>query len=247
MRHAALALLPLLASGCFLELMGATAIQSTLQAEQATALNRQLNNVKNTKSDIELNHAIQAYQAEFGAYPASLNDLVPSYFTSVPTKPDGSPYGYDPETGRIYDAPLPPTPQGESDAQKMQRIRTAINEYGTATGYYPGDLFQLVPQYLEKLPTSNGGFDFLYDPNTGAVTDPDPSPATQPARRPAQRGMGGGGSPAVEALTGLGIAQELNQMNNAGTSAASSRARGGLDQSVQRHNQLQQQVLDQLP
>ncbi len=248
MRFAALALLPLFGTGCMLELLSATAIQSTLQAEQATALNRQLNNVKSAKSDIELNHAIQAYNAEFGSYPASLNDLVPSYFTSVPTQPDGSPYGYDPATGMIYEEPLPSAPQGESDAQKMQRIRSAITNYGTATGYYPGDLYQLVPQYLDKLPVTDGGFEFLYDPNTGAVTDPDPAPAVQPASRPAQRGLGGGGgSPAIEAMTGLGIAQELNQMNNAGASAASSRARGGLDQSIQKNNELQQQMLDQLP
>jgi len=247
MRYAALVLLPLLGSGCMLELLGATAIQSTLQAEQATAMNRQLNNVKNATSDIELNHAIQAYNAEFGYYPASLNDLVPSYFSSVPMKPDGSPYGYDPTNGMLYEEPFEITPQGESDAKKMQRIRTAINEYGTATGYYPGDLGQLVPQYLATLPTSDGGLDFLYDLNTGGVTDPDPSSAPQPVRRPAQRGLGGGGSPMVESMTGLGIAQELNQMNHAGTSAASSRARGGLNQSVQKQNKLQQQVLDQLP
>ena len=245
MRYAALALLPLLASGCFLELMGATAIQGTLQAEQATALNRQLNNVKNAASDIEVNHAIQAYNAEFGYYPASLNALVPSYFTSVPTKPDGTSYGYDPNTGALYDAPI--TNTGESDAQKMQRINTAINAYGNATGYYPGDLYQLVPDYLGKLPSSDGGSPFLYDSNTGAVTDPDPSYASQQAPRPAQRGFGGGGSPAVEAMTGLGIAQELNQMSSGGSSAAASRARGGLNGSVQQHNQLQQQVLDQLP
>lgn len=246
MRFLALAVLPLVASGCFLELMGATAIQSTLQAEQATALNRQLNNVKNAKSDIEVNHAIQAYSAEFGNYPTSLDALVPTYFTSVPTKPDGSAYGYDPATGTLYDAPVQATPQGESDAQKMQRIRTAINAYGTATGYYPGDLYQLVPDYLDTLPMSDGGLGFMYDSNTGNVADPDPSGMPQPAARPAQRGLGGG-SPAVEAMTGLGIAQELNQMNHGGTSAASSRARGGLDQSIQQQNQLQQQVLDQIP
>lgn len=248
MRFAALALIPLLGSGCFLELLSATAIQGTLQAEQATALNRQLKNVEQAVSDIELNHAIQAYNAEFGYYPTSLNDLVPSYFTSVPTQPDGSLYGYDPSSGTLYEEPLPATAQGESDAQKMQRIRTAINEYGNATGYYPGDLDQLVPQYLESLPTTVGGLDFLYDFNNGAVTHPNPAAvAPRTARRPARRGLGGGGSPMVETMTGLGIAQELNQMSNAGTNAASSRARSGLNKSVQQHNQLQQQVLDQLP
>jgi hypothetical protein len=246
MRYVASALLlPLLASGCFLELMGATAIQGTLQAEQATALNRQLNNVKNAASDIELNHAIQAYHAEYGYYPASLDALVPDYFSSVPTKPDGTSYGYEPDTGMLYEAPL--TNTGESDAQKIREINTAINAYGNATGYYPGDLYQLVPDYLWELPSSDGGRQFHYDPNTGAVTDPDPSPAPQQAGRPAQRGFGGGGSPAVEAMTGLGIAQELNQMSSGGSSAAGSRARGGLNGSVQQHNQLQQQMLDQLP
>lgn len=247
MRYAALALIPLFGSGCLLELMGATAIQSTLQAEQATSLSRQLDNAKNVKSEIEINHAIQAYAAEFGHFPASLNDLVPMYFTSVPTKPDGSMYGYDPETGTLYDAPLQTTPHGESDAQKMQRIRTAINEYGMATGYYPGALYQLVPDYLEELPTTGGGLDFLYDPNTGAVTHPNPGAMTQAGTRPARRGAGGGGSPMVETLTGIGIQQELGNMNNAGTNAAGSRARTGISGSVQRQNQLQQQVLDQLP
>lgn len=247
MRYAALALLPLFGSGCLLELMSATAIQGTLQAEQATALNRQLNNAKDVKSEIEVNHALQAYNAEFGYYPASLNDLVPSYFTSVPTKPDGSPYGYDPATGTLYDAPLQTAPQGESDEQKMQTIRSAINEYGTATGYYPGDLYQLVPNYLDALPSTAAGLDFLYDANTGAVTHPNPGAVSQAAARPARRGVGGGGSPMVEAMTGIGIQQELGNMNSAGTSAAGARARGGLNESLQRQNQLQQQVLDQLP
>jgi hypothetical protein len=247
MRYAAIAMIPLFGTGCFLELMGATAIQSTLQAEQAGNLAKTLESAKNVKSDIEVNHAIQAYAAEFGQYPASLNDLVPSYFTSVPVQPDGSPYGYDPQTGTLHEAPLPAKPAGESDAQKIQRINKAINQYGTDTGYYPGDLSQLVPFYISELPTTNSGETFVYDSNTGIVSHPNPAAMQTPAR-PAQRGAGaGGGSPMVEAMTGIGIQQELGNMNNAGTNAAGTRARGNVDRSVNQHNQLQEQVLDQLP
>lgn len=257
LKLAVVGLIPLLSTGCMLDMLMSTAIQSELQAEQLNTLKRQLDNAQQTTSDIEINHAVQAYAAEHGSYPASLQDLVPDYFATVPTQPDGSPYGYDPATGQVLVdgavSPAPPPRTQESNSDKMAKIRGAINQYGMATGYYPTSLDQLVPTYLPQLPMANNGMPFIYDPQTGALYEPQGQTPTQAmpyggqtqqgtARRPA---VGGGGLMG-ETMTGIGIQQELNSMSNAGSSAANSRARGGAHDIGAQQTQRQEKAMDDL-
>lgn len=260
-----IAMVPIMLSGCMADVLVSTAIQGELQKQQMQSLTRQLNGAKETKSEIEVNHAIQAYAAENGRYPASLQDLVPDYFSAVPTKPDGTPYGYDPKTGKLAEAAPTAhaivTPAGETNEQKMARIRNAINQYGMATGYYPPSIEALVPQYLPSVPLTANGAKFIYDPQTGALHDPTgtlldvPVSGGAPAQGPPQqivsppvpRGSGAGGAGLMaETMTGISIQNELNSMSSAGSSAAGSAARGNARAVGQARDQRQQQVMDDL-
>ncbi|MGQ9919242.1 MAG: hypothetical protein ACUVS7_17700, partial [Bryobacteraceae bacterium] len=75
-----------------MEVLTATAIQGELQAQQAQAIQRQVAVAANQSGRSRLEQAIRAYQAEKGAFPPSLEALVPDYLPSVPTRADGSPY-----------------------------------------------------------------------------------------------------------------------------------------------------------
>jgi hypothetical protein len=233
MRKGVLFLMPLLMTGCFLELLGTTAIQGQMQKDTATVGLKALKQAEGMKADIEVQHAIQAYRAETGSNPPSLEALVPKWLAAVPTTADGSPYGYDPATGMVYDGPVrQPSYQAaaaQADAAAMARIREAINAYGTATQYYPPTLQTLVPQYLGAVPKTASGKDFIYDMTNGALVNPD-AVAQQPtlSQVPQQRRPTGGGGvgPMGEMMTGIGMQQELNNMSSAGSSAAGSRMRG---------------------
>ena len=152
MRIAFCVMLGVALAGCGAELLTTTAIQGELQAQQLSAMQRQVKGAADTSGRIQIERAITAYHAEKGVYPPSLDALAPQYLPAVPRRPDGSPYGYDPASGRLMDGPAPaggPTPQ---DYQTMEQIRTAINQYGTATGYYPPTLDALAPTYLPAPP-----------------------------------------------------------------------------------------------
>ncbi len=243
-------------SGCLVDMMASTAIEGTLAAKEASTMKNTLDHVKSTTADLGVNQAIQTFQAQNGRYPSSLNELVPEYLPQVPVQPDGRPYGYDPSTGQLLDAPraIPPGFQhnGESNEQKIQRIREAINKYGTATGYYPGTLSQLVPVYLKDVPKASDGQDFIYVKENGGLFVPSPLNAgvgapnggPPPVRRPVA-GAGGAG-PMGEAMTGIGISNQLDNMSSAGSSAASSRMRGDVGAIGQQHDQQQQQVMNNL-
>ncbi|MBN2308194.1 MAG: hypothetical protein JXR94_04440 [Candidatus Hydrogenedentes bacterium] len=227
-------LIPLL-GGCFVDLLASTAIQSELQAESLQAMKGQLEHAQGMKSEVELQGTINAYYAEKGEYPPSLEALVPEWLPGgVPTKPDGTPYGYDPQTGRLLDAPMSPAAvAARSDNQKMAEIRAAINQFGQATGRYPWNLAELTPTYLKEVPKTASGAEFLYDMRDGGVYHPNPAELQQTGPSPGvpnpvqPRGgppVGGGGLMG-EAITGMGVQQELNNMSGAGASAAGSRMR----------------------
>lgn len=241
-------------SGCLVDMMASTAIEGTLQAQQLSTYQKTLDNVKGTSSELELTKAIQAYQAEHGKNPGSLQDLVPGYFSELPTQPDGSAYAYDPATGRVGGGPASvmaaASASGEaSDQAKLQQIREAIGKFAAATGFYPGSLQQLAPAYLPALPKDAGGADFMYDPSTGSVTTASQARAArqvlsgQPLQRPV---AGGGAGPLGETMTGIGISNELDNMSSAGSSAVSSRVRGDARGIGEDHDQRQQQVMDNL-
>lgn len=242
MKYALVAVMGLTLVGCGLELLAGTAIQSELQAQQMSNIKPTLDYAKNTSSTITVQQAIDAYAAEKGQYPPTLETLVPEWLPSIPTQANGMPFVYDPATGRVSEGPDLPdgrpaakpaqaNQNNQADQTKLEEVRRAINRYGQATGYYPASLAVLVPYYLAEVPKTASGQDFLYDPQSGALSLPTAAPRPQQqvaqpvpnagARRPAV----GGGGPMMETMTGIGIQNELNGMSSAGSSAAGSRLR----------------------
>lgn len=230
-----------LLSGCMAEVLTTTAIQGELQAKQASAAMGQLNHAKNSTSRLEIDHAIKAYQAEFGYYPSTLASLVPTHLPAIPTKADGSAYGYDPNTGQLLDQPMAAPSGGVTagDRQLMSAIANAIQQYGQQSGFYPNTLDDLYPAYLKTRPVTESGQAFYYDNQNGAVTHPQagqstPRPQAQPRNR---TGGGSGGGLLGETMTGIGIQQELNNMGSSGANSAQSRSRQNVQGVQQGHNQ----------
>ncbi|MCC6145721.1 MAG: hypothetical protein IT368_18085 [Candidatus Hydrogenedentes bacterium] len=156
MRVLIIATLTALLAGCGVELLATTATVSELQAEQLKSIKGQVQGVSESQGRINLQRAIDTYYAEKGAYPQSLDQLAPGWIPAVPVHADGTPYGYDPLTGRISEGPVT-----VSDPQKIAQIQAAITRYGQATGFYPMTLDQLVPQYLPQVPLSANGQPFI--------------------------------------------------------------------------------------
>lgn len=101
----------------------------------------------------------------------------------------------------------------QQDAQNQQRIQQAISVYSGKNGSFPPTLDSLVPEYLAAVPQPSRGGYFQYEPTTGSVTNPFPATGA-PAGAPMQSGRRGappvGGTGAMgEAMTGIGISQEL--------------------------------------
>ncbi len=258
MRHALALIVILPLAGCGLELLGATAIQSGMQADNARRLTQQLDGIRQDTSLLGVDQAVQAYRAEKDALPPSLDALVAEgYLTSVPLQADGTPYSYDPATGALTEntaAPaMPATPQygnPADDVAAMQEIRFAILKYWQQTQQYPPSLQALVPQYLPSVQPTRSGSPFVYDPATGTLFHP--AEARGPSIAPVSPGAGqtrapaGGVGPMGEAMTGIGIQQQLNAMPQAGASAAGSRARGAANAASQDGSARQTRALDEL-
>lgn len=258
MRIAVAALLTLALAGCGVELLTTTAIQGELQAEQMKSMDRQLKGAADTTSQINIERAIATYKAENGSNPPSLDALVPNYLPQMPLRPDGMAYGYDPVSGTLtgqgVPAPASAAAAGgptQPDLRKIREIKEAINKYGSATGWYPSTLQDLVPAYLPAVLKTTSGQDFVYNNQNGDVQHP-----AQAAAQPSYNNYGnganaggvgvGGAGPMGEAMTGIGIQNQLNNMSNAGSSAAGSRARTGAGTIQDNYNQRQQEALDQL-
>jgi len=183
----------LMLSGCFVELLGATAIQGQLAATQAQGAAKQLEKAREFSAETTLRQAIDVYTAEKGAYPPSLQALVPDYMAEIPSKADGSPYGYDPETGALLEAPLQPSNITTADYRKLDQLRAAIYQYGQEVTWYPATLADLVPKYYPEYPLTSDGREFVYNAQTGTVEHPDniaPPPAPVP-----HRGLAGQAAP----------------------------------------------------
>jgi len=229
MRSLLLTSVVVLLAGCGVELLTTTAVRGELEAQQMTAMKRQLQGVAENTGQMNVERAIQTYRAEKGVNPPSLHSLVPHYLPALPVKADGTPYGYDPATGRLLDGPAAGGGPTAGDHEMMRQIRQAIDAYGTATGYYPPTLDELATQgYLAKAPRTSSGEPFIYNNQNGYVAHPHAAQAGGPAQpRRGGAGMGAGG-PMGEMMTGMGVQQELNGMSNAGVNAAGSRARRSL-------------------
>lgn len=244
MRNVLIAAIVVVLPGCGLELLTTTAISGELAAQNANVASRVLDRAKTSTTETNAQHAIDLYRAEKGQNPPSLDALVPEYLSEIPVKGDGTPYGYDPASGRLLDMPVAPA-VGQTDTEKLQTLAQAVQKYGQATGRYPVSLWSLVPQYVPQLPKTANGRDFLYDPRNGGVYLP-PGAAPQPVAPRARGGAMGGAGPMGEAMTGIGISNQLDSMSNAGSSAAQGRASGNLGQIQDQHNNQQQRALNDL-
>lgn len=226
-------------SGCLLDVLMGTAVQGELQAQNASAAQNALNSVKEDKARMELQRAIDAYYADKGTYPPSLDVLG---FNPVPTHPDGSNFGYNPVTGQLLDSDAGPTP---ADYLLMQDISEAINAYGTASGYYPPTLDTLAETgYLPEPPRTEAGQEFNYNNQNGVFTHPLDGHVS--AARPGRTPAAGAGGPMGEAMTGIAIQEELNSQSNAGASAGRSVGAAGINRATQSQNDRQQKALEDL-
>lgn len=241
------AMVAVLFTGCGVELLATTAVRGELEAQNAKSAMKQLNYVKGKMGSINVDQAIQAYRADKGVNPPSLKALVPTYLAEVPKKADGSDYYYDPVSGKMTDSPISSAPT-MSDTQMMEQIRQAINQYGTATGFYPPTLDALYPTYLSQMPRTASGQQFVYNNQNGYLASPTQQ-AAAPAAPAQQRQRVGGGSgvgPMGEVMTGIGMQQQLNNMSSGGANAAQSRSRGGINNLSHSHTDAQNQVMDNL-
>ncbi len=251
MRNKILVILVMLLSGCGVELLTTTAIQGELQAEQMKAMKRQVQETAESMGRVNLERAISTYQAEKGAWPASLDALVPDYLQAVPTKADGTPYNYDAATGKLVEgvASAPEVSSGptEQDNQVLEKIQAGIARYAQETGYYPATIDQLYPTYVAVIPRTAAGEEFLYDNQTGAVDYPYKVRAAGPRRAAPQGGAGtSAGGPMGEVMTGIGMQQELNNTSQPGTSAASGYMREKARGTGNAYSDQQNQVMDKL-
>lgn len=235
------ALASLLLSACGAELVTTTAITGTLQAQQAGAMRRQLDHATGTSGRINLEKAIQTFQAEKGYNPPSLDALVPQYIPAIPPKADGSAYGYDPSSGQLLGAPGAVTP---SDQQTIAQIQQAITQYGTAVGFYPPTLDALAPVYLPIPPRTTDGREFIYNNQNGQVLHPG-LPGGGNSTVPGGAAMGGPG-PMGEVITSIGVQQQLGSGSSAGTSSASSYGRSNARDVSGAYSDRQMKAADEL-
>jgi hypothetical protein len=238
------AFIAILLSGCAVELLTTTAIQGELQSGQMKAMKRQIQGAASTSGKINLQKAIGHYSGEHGTYPPSLDALVPNYLPAVPLKTDGTSYGYDATTGRIFE-------EGTLaiDTKTIQDINSAINQYGTQVGYYPPTLDVLYPQFLASPPRRSQGQQFVYNNQNGYVGLPGGTSGQQnsPQRSAASQGYGGGGGgPMGEVMTGIAIQNEMNSQSHAGVNRVGSVGRGSIQNISGTHNDRQNQVMDDL-
>jgi hypothetical protein len=244
MRYCRFLLPALLLPGCMAEVLTSTAIQADLQAKQAGAAQQTLSNVKSDTGQMNLQRAVDLYQADKGSLPASLDLLVPNYIDAIPARGDGSAFGYNPLTGKVLETDAGPT---AADYLMMEQIKTAINAYGAATGLYPPTLDTLNQAgYLPVPPRTESGQPFNYNNQNGAVSHPLDGPVTaaMPAQAP-RPGVGGGG-PLGEVTTGIAMQEELNRSSNAGATAAGTQGRSSSRSAAAEQTQRQEKALDEL-
>jgi hypothetical protein len=198
MHRLALMLLLAVFPGCLLETLTVTAIQGELASQAAQSATHQLSQAEDEKARVELQQAVNSYAGFNGRFPASLDELAPSYLNEVPRTADGRAFHYDPATGKVMHpravdqggAPAIP-PMTAQDEQNLQALASAIRDFHTANGRIPTGLSELHPLYIAALPKMSNGQDYVYDPRTGGIYHPRElrAQAAQPA--PAQPNRSG--------------------------------------------------------
>jgi hypothetical protein len=161
--------LSLCLSGCLIEMLMGAAIGADVTVQQAGSGMGTMNQVQRDTSQMELQEALEYYYSDNGAYPRSLDALVPKYITAIPLRPDSEPFGYNPIEGTIYQNNKGPSAE---DYIMMEDIKAAINSYGTATGYYPPTLDDLYPRFIPTPPHTTTGATFGYENQHGRLTHP---------------------------------------------------------------------------
>ncbi len=234
-------LLFFIVSGCGVELLTTTAIQGELQAKQLKSMQRQVQSISNQTGKINIERAIQTFQAENGRYPTSLAELVPQFLPSLPQPSNDKAYSFDPATGQIITVPAAiPT----EDIRKMEQIKYAVVQFARTTGYYPANLDSLYPSYLTFVPRTNDGGPFIYNPQTGAVLHPLQSTGTNVHTNPGNS-TPSGASPMPYTTGGMGIQQQLNGMPNS-SGAVGSHSRENLQGIQNDYSNKQNKIMDDL-
>jgi len=228
-------------SGCGVELLTTTAIQGELQAQQLKSMQRQVQGISNQTGKINLERAIQTFQAENGRYPTSLNELVPQYLPSLPQPSGDKAYSFDPATGQIITVPagIP-----AEDIRKMEQIKFAVVQFAQTTGYYPANLDGLYPSYLTFVPRTSNGESFIYNPQTGGVLHPLQSAGTNTYSNPGNS-TSSVASPMSSVTGGMGIQQQLNSMPNS-SGAVGSHSRQNLQGIQNDYSNKQNKIMDDL-
>jgi len=196
MKAASLVFLALLLPGCLLDVLVTSAVSADLAAQEASATMETMEQAELDTDLLRLREAIKYYNVEKEGYPRELSELVPDYIEAIPTRKDGSSFGYNPVTGEVFESGAGPAP---ADYLMMASLEQAIVAYGTQTGYYPPTLESLYPTYVQSPPRTASGQPFGYDNQTGRITHPDagkepvrtvtdPMPASEPV--PASKAIG---------------------------------------------------------
>ena len=170
MKAALATALAFLLSGCLAEMLVTTAVGADMAAQSASSTVGSMNEAQMDMDFTLLQEAVEYYYYDHEGYPSDLNQLVPKYIESIPTRPDGEPFGYNPVTGTVYESNEGPAP---ADYLMMESLKTAINNYGMSTGYYPPTLDDLYPTYVQLPPRTANGQPFIYNNQNGRVEHPD--------------------------------------------------------------------------
>lgn len=103
---------------------------------------------------------------------------------------------------KILDAIKGPDPA--MDAVNLERIQEAVLDFGDAEGQSPTSLGDLVPKYLDAIPSTHDGRAYAYNSETGFVGMPER--ITSDAGEPSGSGL----TPMGDAITGLSVHEELD-------------------------------------
>jgi hypothetical protein len=169
------------------------ALNGSILASATTYIKRcELRRVKDLTEEIRqrlalLEQAIYNYMVTNSEYevvwPKSLDELVPDYLTRIPDPIKGE-WIYDPTSGRVHNSAYPGVSSGKAHLNlspifkrkkeakirgNLGLLRSALAIYwGDNQGEWPKSLEELVPLYIERIPSPIEGF-WEYNPQNGNI------------------------------------------------------------------------------